>query len=255
MMAALTLPRKRLQQNGYLNHLYSKYIIFQQLGSNFAFGSPVRFIYLSDSSMVFRQIRNAPTGAYSYVLGDSNNKVGIAVDPTEESLDVLLALIGDLGLDLHLILLTDAHPAARKSAESLRSRTGAAVIVGPDCKHPDTDLQVAHGACLAFGDEVVHVIGTPGYTRCSVCYRWRDRLFTGATLLVGNCATASVPCEDPGILFDSVTTRLFTLPPETLVYPGRDASGRTVSTILEEKALNPCFSNRSRDFFVKLMSA
>jgi sulfur dioxygenase len=212
-------------------------------------------LLLKNSSMVFRQIRNVPTGAYSYVLGDSCNRVGIAVDPIEESQDVLLALIGDLGLDLHLILLTDAHPAACRSAVSLRSRTGASVIAGPDCKHLDVDLQVAHGAYLAFGDEVVHVIGTPGNTRCSVCYRWRDRLFTGATLLIGNCASTSVPCEDPGILFDNVTTRLFTLPPETLVYPGLDANGRTVSTISEEKASNPCFSNRSRDFFVTLMSA
>lgn len=205
--------------------------------------------------MVFRQIRNAPTGSYSYVLGDSRNKVGIAVDPIKESQDVLLATIGDLGLDLRSILLTDAHPATRKSAMSLRSRTGAAVIAGPDCKHLDTDLRVAHGAHLVFGDEVVHVIGTPGNTRCSVCYRWRDRLFTGTTLLIGNCGSASVRCENPGTLFDSVTTKLFTLPQETLVYPGLDANGRTVSTILEEKASNPCFSNRSRDFFVKLMSA
>ena len=224
------------------------------LGSNLAQGLPVR-LYLNDSSMVFRQIRNTPTGAYSYVLGDSNNRIGIAVDPVEESQDVLLALIGDLGLDLHLILLTGAHPPAARSAVSLRSRTGAAVIAGPDCKHLEADIQVAHGAHLAFGDEVIHVIGTPGNTRCSVCYRWRDRLFTGATLLIGNCTGACVPCEDPGTLFDSVTTKLFALPPETLVYPGLDAKGRTVSTISEEKASNPCFSNRSRDFFVTLMSA
>jgi len=223
------------------------------LGSNFALVLPVCFI-LKNSSMIFRQIRNAPTGAYSYVLGDSNNGVGIAVDPVEESQDVLLALIGDLGLDLHLILLTGAHPTAGRSVASLRSRTGAAVIAGSDCKHLETDLQVAHGAYLAFGDEVVHVIGTPGNTLCSLCYRWRDRLFTGATLLIGSCANASVPCEDPGALFDSVTTKLFTLPPETLIYPGLDANGRTVSTISEEKASNPCFSNRSRDFFVTLMS-
>lgn len=254
MMAALTLPRKRLQQNDHLNYLYFKYIIFLLLGSNLAPGLPVCFVYLNDSSMVFRQIRNAPTGAYSYVLGDSCNRIGIAVDPVEESQDVLLALIGDLGLDLHLILLTGAYPTAGRSAVSLRNRTGAGVIAGSGGNHLETDLQVAHGAYLAFGDEVVHVIGTPGNTRCSVCYRWRDRLFTGATLLIGCCTNAGVPCADPGSLFDSVTTKLFTLPPETLVYPGLDANGRTVSTISEEKASNPCFHNRSRDFFVTLMS-
>lgn len=44
------------------------------------------------------------------------------------------------------------------------------------------------------------------------------------------------------------------LPPETLVFPGLDPGGRTVSTIAEEKVLNPCFNGRSRDAFVTRMS-
>jgi hypothetical protein len=44
------------------------------------------------------------------------------------------------------------------------------------------------------------------------------------------------------------------LPPETLVFPGLDPSGRTVSTIAEEKACNPLFNGRSRDVFVMRMS-
>lgn len=214
----------------------------------------VRFKVKENPGMVFRQIRNAPTGAYSYVLGDRNNRSGVVLDPVEESQDVLLALLDDLALDLRLILLTHAHSTVVRSAVSLRSRTGGTIIAGLDCKYPEADLRVAHGTHLTFGDEAVHVIGTPGNTRCSLCYRWRDRLFTGNTLLIGSCGNTSVPCEDPGSLFDSVTDRLFALSPETLIYPGWNANGRTVSTISEEKTSHPCFSNRSRDSFVTLMS-
>ncbi|MHC5762387.1 MAG: MBL fold metallo-hydrolase, partial [Nostoc sp.] len=44
---------------------------------------------------------------------------------------------------------------------------------------------------------------------------------------------------DAGILYDSVTQRLFTLPDETFVYPGHDYQGHIVSTIGEEKRWNP----------------
>jgi sulfur dioxygenase len=205
--------------------------------------------------MLFQQIRNVPTGAYSYILGDRNNRIGIVVDPVAENQDVLLALISDLGLDLHLILLTHIHPDADQSAEILRTRSGGVIVASSACNHLRTDLQVTHDAHLMFGDEVVHVISTPGHTQCSVCYRWRDRLFSGDTLHIGSCGEIALPGGDPGRLFDSVTTRLFTLPSETLIFPGFDRNGRTVSTMAEEKACNPCFSSRSRDSFVTLMTA
>ena len=148
--------------------------------------------------MLFQQIRNVPTGAYSYILGDRNNRIGIVVDPVAESEDVLLALIGDLGLDLHLILLTHVHPAADRSAETLRTRTGGVIVASSACNHFQADLQVTHDAHLTFGDEVVHVIGTPGHTQCSVCYRWRDRLFTGDTLHIGSCGETVFAGRRPG---------------------------------------------------------
>jgi glyoxylase-like metal-dependent hydrolase (beta-lactamase superfamily II) len=205
--------------------------------------------------MLFQQVRNAPSGAYSYILGDRDRRAGLVIDPVVESQDVLLALIGDLGIELHFILLTHTHPGSDQSALALRNRAGGAIVTGADCKTVVGDMPVRHGEYLAFGDEIVHVIGTPGHTPCSVCYRWRDRLFTGDTLLLGSCGDAASPGSDAGRLFDSVTNRLFMLPPETLVFPGLDPNGRTVSTIAEEKSSNPRFNGRSRDAFVTHMSA
>ena len=204
--------------------------------------------------MLFQQIRNAETSAYSYILGDCDNRIGIVIDPVPENQDVLLALIGDMQLELHLILLTHVHSAIDPGAVALRSRTGGVIVVGSGCNFPEADLQATHGDRVMFGDEVIHVIGTPGYTQCSVSYRWRDRLFTGNTLLIGSCGGIPMSGSDPGSLFDSVMNRLFTLPQETLVFPGTELNGRTVSTIAEEKAFNPCFSGRSRASFVTLMS-
>jgi glyoxylase-like metal-dependent hydrolase (beta-lactamase superfamily II) len=204
--------------------------------------------------MLFKQIRNAPTGTYAYLLADHDHRIGVVVDPVVDSRDVLLALIGDLGLDLRYILLTHLHRDTGRSAAALRDRTGSAIVASVACGNPVVDVPVDHGDRLGFGDEAIDVIGTPGHTPCSISFCCRDRLFTGDTLLLGSCGDTAQPDADPGRLFDSVTGCLFALPPETLVFPGFDAAGRTVSTIAEERATNPRFAGRSREAFVTLMS-
>ena len=62
------------------------------------------------------------------------------------------------------------------------------------------------------------------------------------------------PGADAGQLYDSVTQKLFTLPGETLVFPGHARRGRTVSTIAEERLHNPHFAGRTRDAFVEACS-
>jgi len=203
--------------------------------------------------MLFKQIRNAPTGSYAYLLADRDHRIGVVVDPVADSRDVLLALIGDLGLDLRYILLTHLHRETGRSAAALRDRTGSAIVASVACGDPVVDLPVDHGDRLGFGGEAIEVIATPGHTPCSISFCCRDRLFTGDTLLLGSCGDTAQPDADPGRLFVSVTDCLFALPPETLVFPGFDAAGRTVSTIAEERATNPRFAGRSREAFVTLM--
>jgi glyoxylase-like metal-dependent hydrolase (beta-lactamase superfamily II) len=55
-------------------------------------------------------------------------------------------------------------------------------------------------------------------------------------------------------LYYSITEKLFTLPDETLVYPGHDYKGRRVSSIGEEKVLNTRIAGKSEAEFVEIMN-
>jgi glyoxylase-like metal-dependent hydrolase (beta-lactamase superfamily II) len=55
-------------------------------------------------------------------------------------------------------------------------------------------------------------------------------------------------------MYDSITLELFALPSATLVYPGHDYKGRTVSTIGEERQFNPRLAGVSRDRFIEIMN-
>lgn len=56
-----------------------------------------------------------------------------------------------------------------------------------------------------------------------------------------------------GAGFDSVYAKLFTLPDETLMWPGHDYKGQAVSTMGWEKRHNARLANRNRADFVQLM--
>ena len=59
---------------------------------------------------------------------------------------------------------------------------------------------------------------------------------------------------DAGVLYDSITSKLFALPDTTKVWPGHDYHGRTVSTIGWEKRHNQRLAGRTRADFVDVMA-
>ncbi len=85
-------------------------------------------------------------------------------------------------------------------------------------------------------------------------YVWRGNVFTGDTLLIDGCGRTDFQSGSSDALYDSVITKLFTLPDETRMWPGHDYQGQVVSTIGWEKRHNARLANRSRADFRKLMS-
>lgn len=199
---------------------------------------------------LFRQLYDPPSRAYAYLIADTSAGEAVAVDPKPSGIvPALLALAGDLDLRLTHLLCTHAHGDEDTAVPLLRSRTGARVIAS-EFAPIEADDRLGHGDMLAFGNEVLHVLGTPGHTRGCLSYRWRDRVFTGDALLIHGCGRTDLPGGDAGALFDSITLRLLVLSDDTLVFPGHETHGRTVSTIAEERARNPCVADRTRDEFI-----
>jgi glyoxylase-like metal-dependent hydrolase (beta-lactamase superfamily II) len=78
--------------------------------------------------------------------------------------------------------------------------------------------------------------------------------FTGDALLIRGTGRTDFQQGDPRTLYRSVHEKIFTLPDDTLVYPGHDYKGRTVTTVGEEKRLNPRLGGgRSVEAFVAIM--
>jgi glyoxylase-like metal-dependent hydrolase (beta-lactamase superfamily II) len=97
-------------------------------------------------------------------------------------------------------------------------------------------MRVADGDTLRIEGVSMDVIYTPGHTDDSYSYLMQDRVFTGDTLMIRGTGRTDFQNGDPRAQYESLFNRLLRLPDDTLVFPGHDYKGDTVSTIAEERA-------------------
>jgi sulfur dioxygenase len=205
--------------------------------------------------MIFRQLFDRESCTYSYILADADTRQALMIDPVREQFSRDEQLLRELGLELMYVLETHIHADHVTSAAQLRSHFGAQVAAAEVAGSSEVDVPLKDGDILACGNLKIKVLSTPGHTNTCLSYLAEDCLFTGDTLLIRGCGRTDFQEGDSARLFSSVREKLFTLPDQTKVYPGHDYTGKTVSTIGEEKQWNPRLKlTHSLSDFQKIMS-
>ncbi|KAI9129310.1 MBL fold metallo-hydrolase [Acaryochloris sp. CCMEE 5410] len=203
--------------------------------------------------MLFRQLFDPETSTYTYLIANANLEA-ILVDPVQEQVERDLNLLQELGLTLRYCLETHIHADHVTGTGQLRGQTGCQGIVPERAAADCADRLIRDGEVLDLGEVNVRAIATPGHTDSHMAYLInQDRILTGDSLLIRGCGRTDFQSGDAGTLYDHVVQRLFILPDTTLVYPGHDYKGQTVSTIGEEKRFNPRFVGKDRAAFIQLM--
>ena len=205
--------------------------------------------------MLFRQLYDSESSTYTYLLADLNLKEAILIDPVLEQLERDLKLLKELGLSLRYCLETHIHADHITGTGKLRKLTGCLGIVPANAQAACANRHIQDEEDLELGSIVIEAIATPGHTDSHMAYLVNnERVLTGDALFIRGCGRTDFQNGNAGTLYDSVTTRLFTLPDTTLVYPAHDYRGQTVSTIGEEKQWNPRFAGRDRNNFIQFMN-
>jgi sulfur dioxygenase len=202
---------------------------------------------------MFRQLFDTESSTFTYLIIDDHTKEAALIDPVDSQLQVYIDLLADLGVKLKYALETHVHADHVTASGKLRQQFGIQTGVSQQCGATSADLQLNDGDALKLGEQTIEVIATPGHTAGSVTYAWQDKVFTGDALLINGCGRTDFQGGDAGTLYDSITQRLFTLPEETLVYPGHDYQGKRVSSIGQEKTINSRLAGKSRDAFITMM--
>ncbi len=204
------------------------------------------------------QLFDPASSTYTYLLFDADSREALIIDPVDEQLERDLAVLREYGLKLVLAVETHAHADHVTSAGLLVEHTGAVTAAPEACGIRTAAIQLQDGAELAFGRERIRALHTPGHTAGSMCYLWtsgqRRHVFTGDTLLINGCGRTDFQSGSAEALYRSLTQVLFTLPEDTMVWPGHDYEGRQHSTIGAERRGNARIAGKSLAEFTALMS-
>lgn len=192
--------------------------------------------------MIFRQLFDATSSTYTYLLG--TNGEALLIDPVYEQAPRDLALLRELGLRLITTLDTHIHADHVTAAWRLQHACGSTVALAEATGVAPADFplrRLRHGDRIDFGSRHLDVRATPGHTNGCLSFVLDDAsmAFTGDSLLIRGCGRTDFQGGSPAQLFASVREQLLTLPDDCLLYPAHDYRGITVTSVAEERRFNP----------------
>ena len=201
-------------------------------------------------------------GANCYFLINPEAEDCILIDPGDEP-DTVIRKLDSLGLTPKYILITHGHPDHVGAVAELKSvfpetqvmihEADASKMGNRPVMHVQTApfQEATSDGFYKDGDEVVcegirvQVIHTPGHSPGGVClYVEEDgSLFSGDTLFRASVGRWDFPGGNMADLEASIKDKLYTLPQETVVYPGHSST----TTIGDEMLYNPFIRAESGD--------
>lgn len=204
--------------------------------------------------MLFRQLFDSVSCTYTYLLASRAGGEALIIDPVLEKTDRYLQLIDELDLKLIKAIDTHCHADHITGLGKLRDATRCITVMGAKTDVDVVSMRVNDGDTIEIENIALKVLHTPGHTDDSYCFVMDDRVFTGDTLLIRGSGRTDFQNGDPRDAYRSIFNKLLTLPADTLVYPGHDYKGDTVSTIGEEAAHNPRLQVASADDYAEIMN-
>jgi hydroxyacylglutathione hydrolase len=212
----------------------------------------------------------------SYLIGDESTGRAVVVDPRRD-IDEYVRDAAAAGLTIELVIETHFHADFLSGHLELAAATGAEIGFSSVAKTEFPSRPLADGERISLGDVQLEIRHTPGHTPESISIVvWEHAddevpygVLTGDALFIGDVGRPDLLAslgftrdELADQLYDSLHTKLLTLPDDTRVYPahgagsacGKNLSTETWSTIGDQRVENYALLAPDRQTFVDLVT-
>ena len=200
--------------------------------------------------MIIKTYIEPPIDNNNYLIIDEQSKEAALIDCSAVDDQVRKDLI-EHGATLKYILLTHGHfdhiagirpnpnvkiVMNKEDLNWLNKANQYLPIFGiPEISIPKIDIFVNDGDIIKLGSLEIKVITTPGHTQGGVCFLVDGKLFSGDTIFRESVGRCDLEGGDFNQIIESIENKIFTLPPNTLIYPGH---GRMTSVEWEKEHNN-----------------
>lgn len=192
---------------------------------------------------------------FAYLIMDTEAREAVLVDPRADRVEDYLRELDGRGAKLRAVIETHTHADHISGAAELRARTGAEVLLSVRAKSEVATGRVDDGDRVRVGGHEIEVLASPGHTDDSISLLVDGAVLTGDALLIDGAGRTDFQNGSAEALYDTLHRRFADLPGDMTVFPGHDYSGRTHSTLAQERQTNALLRLTERDRFVSTLSA
>lgn len=204
-----------------------------------------------------RTIVSMPFAENTYVIGLPGRKDVLVIDPGLEP-DLILDFLRENEQTPEALLCTHGHGDHIGGNQALKdafpdapiiigvnearlltdANANVSALFGLPITSPPADRTVREGDVVEAAGLRLEVLDVPGHSPGHVVYVLRGEpslVFGGDVLFRGGIGRYDFPGSNGRLLMDGIRTKLFALPPDTVVYPGHGPA----TTVGNEKRTNP----------------
>jgi glyoxylase-like metal-dependent hydrolase (beta-lactamase superfamily II) len=205
--------------------------------------------------MIFKQFNF--DGCLAYIIACERQKKGAIIDPSHD-IEPFLDVITSRELTIDYVIDTHTHVDHISLAPEFADRLGARTVMNRNTPRQRqigatvtdlfgiekilaenaqkrVDLYVGDNDELTIGDITLRMIEMKGHTVDHMSILAGDRIFTGDTLIIGQCGRTDLPGGSSYDMYESLFARLMPLSDDLIIYPAHDYRGNINSSLATER--------------------
>lgn len=198
---------------------------------------------MENTGLYLKQLEVGPMENFVYLVGNPQTHQALVVDPAWQ-VDTILKAAAAEDYEIVGALISHHHYDHTNGIEDLLKTLDCKVYVNKHdaefVKQAKPNLVVVdHGDEISLGDIKIKCLHTPGHTPGSQCFHVQNHLVSGDTLFIKGCGRCDLPGGDPEQMYYTLTQKLMTMDPATVLLPGHNYAEVPTSTLGSELKQNP----------------